>query len=371
MTGTSIDGIDLAVARIDGAGLTMRATLLAERSAPLGPLAERLRAAANQHPMPASEFAAIARELGVLHARESVELLRSAGIPRVDLAALHGQTVFHRPPESWQLLNAHPVALALQCDVVFDLRGADLALGGQGAPLTPLADWILFRTAHPRAIINLGGFANATFLPADDDRTHTQQVAAIRGADLCACNQLLDHAARSAINKPYDSGGAVAAGGTRNDAAFAGLRALLAPRADGRSLGTGDEFFAWVDRYTPHLTPADLLATAADATGEAIGSALRASGVHDAIVAGGGARHGRLCAAIAIAANCKVIASSDLGVPVSCREALEWAILGALAADGLDIALPAVTQRASTGLIPSGTWIRASAANSPTTLNTT
>jgi hypothetical protein len=66
-----------------------------------------------------------------------------------------------------------------------------------------------------------------------------------------------------------------------------------------------------------------------------------------------------------------VISSSDLGVPVSCREALEWAILGALAADGLDVALPAVTQRAATGLIPSGTWIRASAANSPTTLNTT
>jgi hypothetical protein len=70
----------------------------------------------------------------------------------------------------------------------------------------------------------------------------------------------------------------VAAGGTRNDAAFAELRALLAPRADGRSLGTGDEFFAWVDRHTPHLAPADLLATATDATGEAIGSALVSTG---------------------------------------------------------------------------------------------
>ena len=164
---------------------------------------------------------------------------------------------------------------------------------------------------------------------------------------------------------------AVASSGTRNDAAFAELRTLLAPRADGRSLGTGDEFFAWVDRHTPHLAPADLLATAADATGEAIGSALRQSGVRDAVLAGGGARHGRLCAAIAITANCKVIASSDLGVPVSCREALEWAILGALAADGLDIALPAVTQRASAALLPSGTWIRSSTANSPPTLNTT
>ncbi|RLS47425.1 MAG: hypothetical protein DWH86_00205 [Planctomycetota bacterium] len=371
MTGTSIDGIDLAVARIEGSGLAMRATLVAERSAPLGPLAERLRAAANQHPMSAGEFAAIARDLGILHARESVELLRTAGISRVDLAALHGQTVFHRPPESWQLLNAHPVALALGCDVVFDLRGADLALGGQGAPLTPLADWILFRTAHPRAIINLGGFANATFLSADDGRSHTQQVSAIRGADICACNQLLDHAARIVIGNPYDAGGAVAATGTRNDPAFTELSTLLTPRADGRSLGTGDEFFAWVDRHAHHLAPADLLATAADAIGDAIGSALRASGARDAVVAGGGAHHVRLCAAIERAANCPVISSAQLDVPVSCREALEWAILGALAADGLDIALPAVTQRPPIGNLPSGTWIRSSDPILPPTLNVT
>ena len=371
MTGTSIDGIDLAIARIEGAGLSMRATLVAERSAPLGLLAERLRAAANQLPMTAGEFAAIARDLGMLHAQESIELLRTAGIPRIDLAALHGQTVFHRPPESWQLLNAHPVALALQCDVVFDLRGADLALGGQGAPLTPLADWVLFRTIHKRAIINLGGFANATFLPADDGRTHAQQVAAIRGWDLCACNQLLDHAARLTIGKPFDAEGAVAATGTRNPSAFTELCALLAPRADGRSLGTGDEFFAWVDRHSLQLAPADLLATAADATGDVIGAALRASEVHEAVVAGGGARHARLCAAIEGASNCKVTSSVDLGVPVSSREALEWAILGALAADGLDIALPDVTQRSSPELLPSGTWIRSGNLNSTRTLNTT
>jgi 1,6-anhydro-N-acetylmuramate kinase len=89
------------------------------------------------------------------------------------------------------------------------------------------------------------------------------------------------------------------------------------------------------------------------------------------VVSGGGARHARLCAAIEGASNCKVTSSAHLGVPVSSREALEWAILGALAADGLDIALPDVTKRSSSKLLPSGTWIRSGNSNSTHTLNTT
>jgi 1,6-anhydro-N-acetylmuramate kinase len=357
MTGTSIDGIDLAVARIHGTGLAMRAEPVAFRSAPLGDLAPRLRAAADQHPATAGEFAALARDLGMLHAREATALLREAGLPRVDLAALHGQTVFHRPPASWQLLNAHAVAESLGCDTVFDLRAHDLAAGGEGAPLTPLADWVLFRAGHARAVVNLGGFANATLLPADDGTPAERQVAAVRGADLCACNQLLDRAARAAIGRDFDADGATAARGTRDGAAFDELAALLAPRPGARSLGTGDELAGWVERHAPRLAAADLLATAADAAGAAIGRALAAHGAREAILAGGGARHGRLRAAIAHAAGITVTLSGDLGVPDTGREALEWAILGALAQDGTEIALPAVTHRPGpAGPIP-GAWI--------------
>lgn len=345
MTGTSIDGIDLALAAIRGTGLAMRAELRGFRSAGLGPLAPRLRAAADQHPVTAGELADLARELGELHAREALALLGEARVDHVDLAAIHGQTVFHRPPTSLQLLNAHPIASALGCDTVFDLRGHDLALGGQGAPLTPLADWVLFRAPHPRAIVNLGGFANATILPADDGAPPQHQVAAIRGADLCACNQLLDRAAREVLGRDFDSDGAVAAAGGRHDAAFAELSMLLAPRADGRSLGTGDELFGWVARHRRALPPADLLATAADAVGTTVGTALAAHGVADAVLAGGGARHARLARAIAAAAASPVRPSDHLGVPVGAREALGWAVLGALAEDGADVALPQVTQR--------------------------
>ncbi len=346
MTGTSIDGLDLALARITGHGLSMTATLVAHRSAPLGTLAPRLRAAAQGQPFSAAEFAQLALDLGTLHAREAAQLLAEAGIAAPpDLAAVHGQTIYHRPPASWQLINPHPIALALQCPVVTDLRGADIAAGGQGAPLTPLADWVLFRATEPRAIVNLGGFANATLLGADDGRTHAQQVEAIRGRDLCACNQLLDRAARAAIDADFDAEGATAATAAPDAATGAALRALLAPRADGRSLGTGDELFGWIANAGTRLPPAVLLSTAADAVGHTIGAALAETDARQIIVAGGGARHRPLCAAIARASALPLLPSDDLGVPISVREAFEWAILGALAADGVDPALPAVTHR--------------------------
>lgn len=366
MTGTSIDGIDLALARVEGTGLAIRAWPVAFRSATLGDLAPRLRAAAEQLPAPAAEFAALARDLGLLHAREAAALLAESGCLRPHLAAVHGQTVFHRPPVSWQAINARVIAEALRCDAVYDLRAHDLAAGGEGAPLTPLADWILFRSAAPRAVVNLGGFANATFLPADDGAPHQRQVDEIRGADLCACNQLLDRAARAAIDRDFDEDGAAAAAGARDEAAFAELARLLAPRADARSLGTGDELFAWVDRHRRRLPAHDLLATAADAVGTAIGTAIAAHGVRDAVLAGGGARHARLRAAIAASAGITERTSDECGIPATGREALEWAILGALAEDGVEIALAAVTHRPAPAATTPGSWIRARAtANTP------
>jgi 1,6-anhydro-N-acetylmuramate kinase len=361
MTGTSIDGIDLALVAVTGHGLAMHANLVSHRSAPLGDLAARLRAAAEQRPMSAGEFASLALDFGTFHAREARALLDATpGRPRPDLACIHGQTVFHRPPASWQLVNPHPIARALGCTVVTDLRGADLAAGGEGAPLTPLADWVAFRAPHARAILNLGGFANATLLPADDGTPAASQVAEIRGRDLCACNHVLDRAARVVLGRDYDADGAAAARGTPNAAAHAALAALLAPDAGGRSLGTGDETAAWVDVHARTCAPADLLATAAEAVGGAIGAALAAASVRDAIVAGGGARHARLLAAIARAAGIPVQPSDAAGVPVSIREAYDWAILGALAQDGIDPALPSVTRRAAREHAAAGCWTRPS-----------
>lgn len=349
MTGTSLDGIDVAVVAIEGRGLAIRATPLAHRSFPLG-LADRLRAACDGRPATAGEFAGLARAFGLAH----VEAIRAAlEGRRPDLIAVHGQTVFHRPPDSWQLVNPFPIADAFGCPVASDLRGADLAAGGQGAPITPLADWVLFRGPSPRAVVNLGGFCNITVLPAADD---PGALSSIAGFDACACNQVLDAAAREALGKPFDADGAVAARGSPDTGATTRLRALLdRQRSEGRSLGTGDEAAAWVEAHAARLGADALLASATSAVGGAIGAAIRdgfargrSSTGGEVLLAGGGARNRALAASIAASAGFPCRTSADAGIPIEAREAIGMAILGTLARDGVPTTLPQVTGRRET-----------------------
>jgi len=367
MTGTSIDGIDLALVEINGEGLSMRARLVRGRSASLGELAPRLRDAAEQKPLSAREFAALARDLGALHAREAAVL--ADGDP-IDLVSAHGQTIIHAPPLSWQLLDPWPIASTLGCRVIADLRRADLAAGGQGAPLTPLADWVLYRGPEPRAVLNLGGFANATSLPADSS---DRAIESIRGADLCVCNQLLDRAARRHLGQPFDRDGAAAARGRVDAEILRRLTRMLDEQQDaGRSLGTGDEWLAEVDPTIRHarasspsasvastVSTEDLLATivTALATTIARGVRTRSSDATEVIVAGGGIHHRLLRAKIASQLKIPLRLSDELGIPADLREAAAWAVLGALAEDGVPVSLPAVTGRRGPSLLD-GSLIR-------------
>ena len=304
--------------------------------------------------MTAGEIASAALELGVAHARAARALCDRDGVARPDLACAHGQTVWHRPPTGWQVLNPWPIVRELGCPVVFDLRGADLAAGGQGAPLTPLADWVLFRDpGERRAVVNLGGFCNATILEPDGGPE------TVRGADLCACNQILDAAARAAIGAAFDPGGRHAAEGAVDHRAAVDLRTLLeAQSRAGASLGSGDEARAWVDGWREKLSGNDLLASACAGVGRAIGEGVRRMAGADAAVyfAGGSVLNRTLMDAIGAALGRPARATDDAGVPARWREAACFGVLGLLAADGVEIALPGVTGR--TGPIPlSGAWM--------------
>ena len=135
-----------------------RVRLVRHYAAGLGAMAPALRRAADGELMTAGDLGRLALELGERLA-EATEAT-AAGLGAVDLVAVHGQTIVHRPPVSWQLVNPAPVAARLACPVVFDLRQADLAAGGQGAPITPIADWVIFRAPGVRrAIVNLGARA--------------------------------------------------------------------------------------------------------------------------------------------------------------------------------------------------------------------
>lgn len=349
MTGTSLDGLDAALMELTGTGHRLHARLLAHVDRPLGGLAAPLRRAADQQPLVSERFARLALDFGHLHI-EAMNALLAHHETKValDLICVHGQTVFHGPPVSWQLINPTPLAHAAGCPVVYDLRQADLAAGGEGAPITPLADWIMLRDHEKRrAIVNLGGFCNVTMLPAGKATRKPQierHLEQIQGFDICACNQVLDAVARNALGMQYDKDGQVARAGAINaEAARLLLDLLNKQRHEPRSLGTRDAALAWIDDEAGRLEPADLAATAAATIGECIGTAMSEQPVDEVILAGGGAKHSVLREAIRHSCAHPVRGSDELGLPVQVREAAAMAVLGALCADGVPITLPQVT----------------------------
>jgi anhydro-N-acetylmuramic acid kinase len=342
MTGTSLDGLDVALVEIRGVGLDMRPRFIRAASTPLGAVGDGLRELAEQRAASAGRIAELMREFALLHARAIAECLAGESC---DLVCVHGQTVYHKPPVSWQLMQPAPIVHAIGAPVVYDLRQADLAAGGQGAPITPIADHVLFRDVPGTVcVVNLGGYCNFT-------RLNGRGPQDIEARDVCACNQLLDRVARVALGRPFDENGSAAQRGRVDPRAEADLCSLLAAQGrEQRSLGTGDELSDWVERYRADVSPEDLCATACAGIARVIVQACRADRL---ILAGGGTRNIALCGAIedaqrrteytASGNRRSVSISDDWGVPALYREAACFAVLGALCRDAIPITLPRVT----------------------------
>ncbi|MEL6329722.1 MAG: anhydro-N-acetylmuramic acid kinase [Planctomycetota bacterium] len=354
MSGTSMDAVDAVLIECTGRGLEIRVRIVDAFSVTLGDLGQRLRQIASGERVSASELSRLSLEIGERHARAVGALLaQSSGAPP-QLCAAHGQTLFHEPPLTWQLLNPWPIARVFSGEIVCDLRGADAAAGGEGAPITPIADWVMYRDpAHDRVIVNLGGFCNATHLPAGAG------VGSIAGFDVCACNHVLDGVARRALEARFDRGGAAARRGTVDRGLADELVTILdAQSSAGRSLGSGDEAAGWIDSACARLAPEDAAATAASAVGSAIAAALSARAQNaEVILAGGGVRNAALVEAIA-AATGAARTTDELGVAAEHREGAAMGVLGLLARDGVRVTLPAVTGRDET-IGREGLWIQA------------
>jgi anhydro-N-acetylmuramic acid kinase len=347
MTGTSMDAVDAALIRIDGAGLEMRATVLACATEPMGSTREILQAAAQGKAVTVRNLASAVHALSEQHGEMARCLIKEHGC--VDLVAMHGQTIVHSPPISVQAIDPAVVARAAQAPVVSDLRGADLAAGGEGAPITPIADWILFRSEKSsRAIVNLGGFCNVTMLAANGG------VETVTGGDVCACNQILDAIARQSLNAPFDMDGRAALLGEPNSEAVAELVSILiGQRSEPRSLGSGDESADWVANWLSRLAPSDLACSAATAIGLVIAEAV--SSADKVYLAGGGCQNQALFKAIADHSSRPILLTNELGVLAPFREAVAMAILGCLCADGVPITLPSVTGVSSPAPV-AGSW---------------
>ncbi|WP_051329295.1 anhydro-N-acetylmuramic acid kinase [Geminicoccus roseus] len=341
MSGTSMDGLDLALVRI-GAGATPRVATLAHRTA-----AQPDELALSPKACLALDTAGLARlntALGRFYGEAARLFCDELGL-RPDLVGLHGQTVYHEHGlTTLQIGDPHFLAEMLACPVVSDFRSADVAVGGSGAPLVPFVDRLLLADPAGTVVaLNLGGIANVTILPADG--------SPVRGFDTGPANSLIDAAVRALTQgrSRHDQDGAWAARGRVDAALLAELLAhpffaLPPPRS------TGPEQFgaALAEELLrrPNLAEADLLATLTELTAQSVAQAisLHAPGTLRVVASGGGVRNRHLMDRLAQAlSGTPLVSSATAGIDPDAKEAIAFALLASLRIDRIPTNLPAVT----------------------------
>lgn len=355
MTGTSLDGLDAVLTRITGERIDMRAEFVAMTSHSLGDVADMLRSMANGHAHPPIDYLRAARRLGEVHAQACAELADGAatrGGARVNFVVAHGQTIWHAPRDpvgamSWQLFNPWPIVRRLEVPVCYDLRQADLIAGGEGAPITPMADPILYPGEGDMAVVNLGGICNVTYqMRAELSSGVSRQIEA---SDVCPCNLLLDGLCQRLTGQRFDRDGQLAAHAHPSPP----LRDIIArhvdrARGDAGSLGREQFNAAWIDgiiAQAPDEPAQRWLASAVSWLSRTMMQEIERRLPRRIILAGGGARHGELVRAMRSMApqGVNVLLSDEVGIPCEAREAMGFAVLGALSQDGVPITLPTVT----------------------------
>lgn len=352
MSGTSADGIDVAVVRIaSGTGAARgraRLELIAHEAFPYpAVLRKAVLAAMNAASISTAELARLNWRLGLAYS-EAVKTTAERHGVKLDLIGCHGQTLYHQGRQelyagrrfgcTWQLGEPALIAQAVGAPVVSNFRPADMAAGGQGAPLVPLLDYVLFADAkRGRVLQNIGGIANLTAIPAG---AGPEKVIAF---DTGPGNMVIDALAQELFGKKYDANGALAAQGRVLEPVLrTELRnryyATKPPRSAGREQFGREyaaKFLAACRRASDR--PEDALATATALTAETIARgyaecARRLMGRRavDYIVSGGGARNATLMAMLAQQLGpmgCELAASGDFGLPVEAKEAAAFALL--------------------------------------------
>lgn len=344
MSGTSADGIDAALCTFDP-----QPRLLAAIVHPWPDALRRrmLAVAQGDDAIDLDAWGRLDTAIGENHADAVQALLRQADVQAAEVRAIgmHGQTMRHRPdgdtPFTLQAGNAWLVAERCGIDTVADFRRADMAAGGQGAPLIPAFHaTALAATDVHRAVLNLGGIGNLTLLRPDGH---------VSGFDTGPANGLLDAWCQRHRDEPFDRDGAFAASGHCDDAL---LEQMLSDdyfsRPPPKSTGREHFHLAWVNRHSrvATLSPADVQATLLALTIRSIAAALRAhvADAEELLVCGGGVHNHALMQSLAAAvAPCALRSTAALGVDPDYMEAMGFAWLARQRVLGRPGNLPAVT----------------------------
>ncbi|WP_265522208.1 anhydro-N-acetylmuramic acid kinase [Oerskovia flava] len=371
-SGTSVDAIDVAAAEFqtgDDGVLRMRPRGHTEYPWPAA-LRERILKALPPATLGMGEVAQldtlIGQELGKA-ARRAIDDVAGGD---VDLVASHGQTLYHwvvgaRARGTLQLGNAAWIAERVKRPVINDFRVADIAAGGQGAPLVSILDALWLGTertggtgsrslAPHSAALNIGGIANVTLVGHTDDP--------VMGWDTGPGNCLIDLAVTRLTDgrEHYDRDGALAARGTVDAVALDALLAdpyyaAPAPKSTGRELFDAQYVASLLASVRPGLTGPDLVATLTELTAVTVARALAGRPVRRVVVSGGGAYNPVLLDRLRVHLrelvdpSCELLTADRLGLPVDGKEAYLFALLGYLSAHGVPGTAPGEQRRRATG----------------------
>jgi len=373
MSGTSADGIDVAVVRITPGKLWPGLKLLAHEGFGFpAPLRRAVLAAMNAAATSTAELARLNWRLGLAYAEAINDTVKKHPSSKLQLIGCHGQTLYHQPRAesyagrrfscTWQLGEAAVLASATGVPVVSNFRPADMMAGGQGAPLVPLLDYVLFAdTKRGRVLQNIGGIANLTAIPAGAGAD------AVVAFDTGPGNMVIDALAQELYGKRFDRNGWYAAQGkVLTKVLAAALRDPYFQQKPPRSAGReqyGREYAArFLSNCLRHSKRReDALATATALTAETIVQSyktfahrgMRGNPV-DYIVSGGGARNATLMAMLAErleALGCELAASEEFGLPVEAKEAAAFALLAWQTWHNLPGNVPRATGAARTAIL--------------------
>ena len=326
MSGTSLDGLDLCCVHFDFDGTWHYRIVKAES---VDYPEELRRALGSAQDMTALEYARLHSDYGLYLGRQ-VRAFVERNRLKADLVASHGQTIFHQPGVRFTAQSGSGAGIAAECgiDTVCDFRTTDVALGGQGAPLVPIGDAILFGDYD--YCLNLGGFSNISFDGGDRRLAY----------DISPVNYVLNHYA-GFCGQSFDRAGAMARRGKVCDALLSRLNALdFYTQSGPKSLGrewVEAVVYPLVDSYK--LPVEDVLATFVEHVAVQIGRNVRGGRV---LVTGGGARNVFLLERMrAVAPQAEYIVPDSLTIDF--KEALIFALLGALYVAGRPNCLSSVT----------------------------
>jgi anhydro-N-acetylmuramic acid kinase len=343
MSGTSLDGVDAALVKIDGCGLQSKVELIEFVSIPFSTDVKKdIHDALSIDTSNSQQICSLNFQLGEIFADAVIAVCQKADFPleQLNLIGSHGQTIYHQPnrsgkfvPSTLQIGEPAVIAYQTKTTVVANFRTMDLAAGGQGAPLVPYTELILYGSSEKsRLLQNIGGIGNVTVLPKQAN------IDDVYAFDTGPGNMMIDYLCQKFFAQPYDKGGEIGKRGRVNQALLEECMSIpfvLAspPKSTGRELFGASLVEKLVSNYS-HVSPEDFITTITRFTARSIAENYKTfifpkTDIDEVIVGGGGSYNDTLMTMLQeeLTGYCRVYQQEDFGYSSEAKEAIAFAIL--------------------------------------------